>query len=187
MLTVGIDEVGRGCWAGPVVAAAVLLGNPIDGLKDSKVLSRTQRHRLNLIVQENALDIGIGWATPNDVDTIGLTASVALAMRSALSQLKHPYQQIIIDGNYNFLQENPMTKTLPKADTLIPAVSAASIVAKTARDNYMISIAHKQYPLYRFDKHVGYGTVLHSALLQLHGVCDLHRMSYKPVKALAEA
>ena len=183
--TVGIDEVGRGCWAGPVVAGAVVLDKPIAGLKDSKQLSKRQREKLAVEIKLWASAIGIGWVEPAEVDEIGLTAAVGLAMRRALEQISLTHDEIIIDGNFNFLSEDPRAKAIIKADNSVPAVSAASIVAKVARDNYMAQIA-AQYPDYGFEKHVGYGTALHLERLKLHGVSDLHRRSFKPVQALLQ-
>lgn len=185
MVTVGIDEVGRGCWAGPVVAGAVILGKPIDGLKDSKKLSKRQREKLAIEIKLWAEAIGIGWVQPAEVDEIGLTAAVGLAMRRALEQISLNYNQIIIDGNFNFLADNPKAQAVIKADDSVPSVSAASIIAKVARDQYMAEIA-AQYPDYGFDKHVGYGTALHLAQLKLHGISDLHRRSFKPIQALIQ-
>jgi ribonuclease HII len=185
MVSVGIDEVGRGCWAGPVVAGAVILDEPISGLKDSKKLSKKQRARLASEIHVSALAVGIGWVQPAEVDEIGLSAAVGLAMQRALKQILVGYDEIIIDGNFNFLPDNPKAKAIIKADTSVPAVSAASIVAKVARDNFMAEISAK-YPGYGFEKHVGYGTALHLEKLKLHGVSDLHRRSFKPVQALLQ-
>jgi ribonuclease HII len=184
-MIVGIDEVGRGCWAGPLVAGAVILGQPISGLKDSKQLSKKQRAQMAAEIKLQALAIGLGWVSPGEIDEIGLTAAVGLAMRRALKQIALGYDEIIIDGNFNFLPENPKVKTLVRADASVPCVSGASIVAKVARDNYMRDIT-KQYPNYAFDRHVGYGTALHLERLKLHGVSDLHRRSFKPVQALIQ-
>lgn len=184
-LTVGIDEVGRGCWAGPVVAGAVILGNPIAGLADSKLLSKKQRERLSADIQAQAIAIGLGWVSPAEIDEIGLTAAVGLAMRRALEPITIDYDEIIIDGNFNFLPHEPKVKTIIKADNSVPAVSAASIAAKVARDNYMAEIAGS-YPDYGFERHVGYGTALHLAKLKLHGISDLHRRSFKPIRALVQ-
>jgi ribonuclease HII len=183
MVTVGIDEVGRGCWAGPVVAGAVILSEPIAGLKDSKLLSKRQREKLTVEIELMATSIGIGWVSPEELDEVGLSAAVKQAMQRALDQINMTYDSIIIDGNYNFLPENPKSKAIIKADATVPAVSAASIIAKVARDNYMAKAALK-YPDYSFEKHVGYGTALHLEKLKLHGVCDLHRRSFKPIKLL---
>jgi ribonuclease HII len=185
MIIAGIDEVGRGCWAGPLVAAAVILAEPIDGLRDSKKLSRQQRERLAAEIRVSAPAVCLGWVEVAEVDALGLTAAVGLAMRRALEQVDIDYDQIIIDGNFNFLVDNPKARAIIKADASVAAVSAASIVAKVARDDFMRQIVAK-YPDYGFDKHVGYGTALHLKQLKLHGVSDLHRRSFKPVQALLQ-
>lgn len=184
-MIVGIDEVGRGCWAGPLVAGAVLLQQEVAGLKDSKKLSKQQRERLSQAVYDSGAAIGLGWVTPAEVDDLGLTSAVRLAMKRAVEQITVAYEEIIIDGNLNFLADLPNTSCLIKADDLIPAVSAASIVAKVARDQYMEKIAIV-YPGYGFEKHVGYGTAVHLAGLQQLGVSDIHRRSFKPIKALLQ-
>jgi ribonuclease HII len=185
MITVGIDEVGRGCWAGPVVAGAVILHKPIVGLKDSKLLSKKQRVSLATKIHDLAEAVGIGWVEPAEVDALGLTAAVRLAMERALQQIKADYDELIVDGNYNFFAGNPKARAVIKADALFPAVSAASIVAKVARDDYMAEAA-KLHPNYGFEKHVGYGTKLHIEMLKAHGVSDIHRLTYKPIRALLE-
>ncbi|MDB5169655.1 MAG: putative Ribonuclease [Candidatus Saccharibacteria bacterium] len=184
-MIVGIDEVGRGCWAGPLVAGAVLLQTEIPGLKDSKKLSKLQRERLAAAVYDSDAVVGIGWVTPAEVDQMGLTIAVRTAMERALVQITVEYEEVIIDGNLNFLAHLPKTRELIKADDLVPAVSAASIVAKVARDNYMAELA-KLYPGYGFEKHVGYGTALHLAGLQQLGISDMHRKSFKPIRALLQ-
>src|SRR5687767_6535216 len=115
-MIVGIDEVGRGCWAGPLVAGAVVLRARISGLKDSKKLSRQQRERLDIIIRKRALAIGLGWVTPQEVDALGLTGAVRLAMERAMAEIQVPYDEIIIDGNYNFLKSNSKSRCLVKAD-----------------------------------------------------------------------
>ena len=184
MITVGIDEVGRGCWAGPLVAGAVILATPIAGLKDSKKLSAKRRSELAVLIYAHAAAVGIGWVWPHEIDELGLTKSVALAMRRAVEQITSSYDEVIIDGNINYLPDIPGTVAVIKADDTVAVVSAASIAAKVARDRYMIDIAAAEYPLYGFERHVGYGTTLHVAALQQYGSCALHRMSYKPIKAL---
>jgi len=185
-MIVGIDEVGRGCWAGPVVAGAVLLTQPVAGLKDSKKLSARQREKLAAAVYASGAAVGLGWVTPAEVDDVGLTQAVRLAMERALEQIAVPNQEIIIDGNLNFLAHVPRSSALIKADDSVPAVSAASIVAKVARDAYMAELA-VQFPQYGFEKHVGYGTALHRAALLEHGVSEHHRKSYKPIRVLLQA
>jgi ribonuclease HII len=184
-MIVGIDEVGRGCWAGPLLAGAVVLSNPISGLRDSKKLSKRQRESLAPMIMEQAFMVGIGWVSAQEVDKLGLTAAVRLAMQRALQQIRIPYDKIIIDGSYNFLSDNPKASTLVKADNLIPAVSAASIIAKVTRDRYMAELG-KQFPAYGFERHVGYGTAQHLAALKEYGVILHHRTSYKPVAALVQ-
>lgn len=182
MITVGIDEVGRGCWAGPLVAGAVILGGPIAGLRDSKKLSKKQRERLTAEIEASAAAVGLGWVWPVEIDAIGLTEAVRTAMHRALQQIEVAYDEIIIDGNFNFFPDDAMAKAVIKADDSVPAVSAASIIAKVARDNYMVELDEK-YAGYGFASHVGYGTAAHSAALKLLGVSDLHRKSYKPIQA----
>lgn len=185
MLTVGVDEVGRGCWAGPVVAGAVLLREPIPGLKDSKLLSKKRRDEMAIIIKKEALATGLGWVDAQTIDRVGITTAVKMAMEQALQQIEAAYDEVVIDGHLNFLAEVPKTRALIKADNLVPAVSAASILAKVARDDYMSEIA-TSYADYGFAQHVGYGTALHLERLKLHGVSDLHRQSFKPIKALLQ-
>lgn len=182
MIVVGIDEVGRGCWAGPVVAGAVILHSEIPGLADSKVLSKQKRAILADQIYARA-EVGLGWVAPIEVDSLGLTGAVGLAMRRAIQEITVLYDQVIIDGNYNFLAHDPKAVAIVKADSTIPAVSAASIVAKVARDTYMQQLGGK-YEQWQFDKHVGYGTTLHRMLLEQYGISDIHRRSYKPIQAL---
>lgn len=184
MIIVGVDEVGRGCWAGPLVAGAVALRGVIPGLADSKKLSAKRRQSLNTLIYQQA-DCGLGWVTPSEVDQLGLTAAVRAAMERAVAALSQRYDEIIIDGNYNFLAQLPGTRALIKADDTVPAVSAASIIAKVARDTFMTEQA-ALFPAYGFEKHVGYGTSLHIAALQQYGPCKIHRMSYKPIRALLD-
>ena len=179
-MIVGIDEVGRGCLAGPLVAGAVLLEKPIAGLRDSKLLSRKRREELDIIIRQEALALGLGWVTARELDRLGMTKAVRLAMRRALSFITQPYERIIIDGNFNFLRTVPKTEVLIRADDLIPAVSAASIIAKVARDRYMIEAAEK-HTKYGFESNVGYATLEHRMALQQHGICALHRRSFRPV------
>lgn len=183
-MTVGIDEVGRGSWAGPLVAAAVALKQPISGLADSKILSKKERQILDKQIRSKSI-FGLGWITPKQVDSLGLTRAVSLAMRKALYNLGTGYDKVIIDGNYNFLYNLPKTQAIIKADLTISEVSAASIIAKVARDDYMIKIA-KKYPGYYFEKHVGYGTRQHLTAIKRYGITPLHRCSYRPIQTVLE-
>jgi ribonuclease HII len=182
-MIVGVDEVGRGCLAGPLVAGAVLLDKPIRGLRDSKKLTKLQRQRLDVLIREKAIAFGLGWVSAEELDTLGLTEAVRTAMRRAVAAITVPYDKIIIDGNYNFLVDLPLSECLIKADDLVPAVSAASILAKVARDAYMTEIA-KDFPGYQFESHVGYGTAFHRQALSELGMCALHRRSFAPIRAM---
>lgn len=183
MVTLGIDEVGRGCWAGPLVVGAVILERKIPGLTDSKQLSKKRRIELDKQIRESAKFVGLGWVEPKEIDRLGLTASMKLAIERALKRAPK-VDQIIIDGNVNYLAENPNAIAQIKADQAEPAVSAASIVAKVARDGYMSDVA-KSHPDFGFEKHAGYGTALHKHAIQTHGLTPLHRRSFKPIRALS--
>ena len=183
-MILGIDEVGRGPWAGPLVVGAVVLGDAaIEGLTDSKKLTKKKRDALDILIRENAAGFGLGWVTAIEIDDIGLSAALRLATIRAVEQVKAPYHEIIIDGTINFLKETSKGKyvtTLPKADLLIQSVSAASIIAKVARDNYM-ALQDEVYPGYSFAKHVGYGTAVHRYSIEKLGVTPLHRLSFAPL------
>jgi ribonuclease HII len=185
--TLGIDEVGRGPWAGPLVVGAVLLGDTvIEGLTDSKKLSRTKRELLAAQIIERAAAHGIGWVEPAEIDDLGLSEALKLATRRAVEQITVPYHEIIIDGTINFLAETgkgPYVTTMKKADLLIASVSAASIIAKVARDDYMAEQG-ELYPQYGFKNHVGYGTANHRKAIEKHGVTPLHRRSFAPIAAI---
>lgn len=188
-MTVGIDEVGRGCWAGPLVAAAVILppdffsGNGTMKMRDSKKMTKRQREIAAGLIKKQALAIGVGWVWPEAIDSAGITQAVKTAMTQALAAIELQYDEIIVDGNINYFADNSKARAIIKADDLIPSVSAASIIAKVARDNYMSELA-VSYPGYGFEKHVGYGTAQHIRALRELGVTETHRKSYKPIKAL---
>jgi ribonuclease HII len=175
----GIDEVGRGAWAGPLVIGAVILNHPIKGLTDSKLLTIQKRQELAEEIVDKAEFVGLGWAEPAEIDSFGLSAAHVLACRRAVRKAPE-CSQVIIDGNFNYLSDYPNVRCQIKADLTVPAVSAASIVAKVARDKYMAQQA-SIYKNYGFDSHVGYGTRLHIESLRKIGVCNLHRKSYKPI------
>lgn len=183
-MILGIDEVGRGPWAGPLVVGAVVLGNtPIEGLTDSKKLTKKRRDELSAEIRKKAAAVGLGWVSASEIDSIGLSEALKLATRYAVEQITVPYHEIIIDGTINFLTDTTKghyVTTLKKADLLISSVSAASIVAKVARDTYMEEQG-SMYPEYGFASHVGYGTARHRAAIEAHGVTPLHRLSFAPL------
>jgi len=174
---IGIDEVGRGSLAGPLLVCAVRLNKPIDGLKDSKLLSANKRLALSTIIKQNA-DIGYGWIDAATIDDLGLSESLKLASAKAIQDINPvPKEEIIIDGNINFLPDLNCT-CLPKADNLYPQVSAASIVAKVARDQYMQKLA-KKYPSYGLELHVGYGTKMHIESIKIFGEISFYETCYR--------
>jgi ribonuclease HII len=180
-MIVGIDEVGRGAWAGPLVVGAVLLGGvTIDGLTDSKLLTKKQRIALDLEIRQKALGVGVGWVSARQIDQIGLTAALKLAAARAIMHIRHEYHEIIVDGTIALIND-PRVTLLKKADLLIPSVSAASIVAKVARDNYMKHL-DQIFPGYKFAGHVGYGTAVHRQAIADQGVTPLHRLSFAPLQ-----
>lgn len=178
---IGIDEVGRGSWAGPLVVGAVILDQEIVGIADSKTIDKKRRREIAQTIRQRCVAASTGWVSPAEVDELGLTKATTLAINRAIEDIKI-YDCIIIDGSINFLKENLKAFNVIKADALVPAVSAASIVAKVARDEYMAEQA-LIYPDYGFDSHVGYGTARHKKALIDYGITSLHRKSYKPVKA----
>ncbi len=187
-MILGIDEVGRGPWAGPLVVGAVVLGGTtIEGLTDSKKLSKKRRDALDIEIREKAAGFGLGWVPADEIDRIGLSQALKFATRMAVEQIKVPYSEIIIDGTVNFLAETGKGKyvtTMKKADLLVPSVSAASIIAKVARDNYMEQ-QDEIYSGYGFKNHVGYGTAAHIAAIDKLGITPLHRLSFAPLKKYA--
>lgn len=198
MALLGIDEVGRGPLAGPLVVGAVILPEAPQPwhseLKDSKKLTAKKRTALSQLITTEAIT-GLGWVPAAELDQLGISGALRLATRRAVEQAQNqakashtPFSEIIIDGKVNFLDGTPLAKhtsTLIKADAKIPAVSAASIIAKVARDQYMIDLATK-YPLYHFDQHVGYGTRAHVQAIYQYGLTPEHRKSFEPCKSLAE-
>lgn len=183
-MILGIDEVGRGCWAGPLVVGAVVLnGAEIEGLTDSKKLTKKRRETLYDEIMTSSAGVGLGWMSAEEVDRHGLLWCLREGTKRAVQAIRVPYHEIIIDGTINFLSETSKGKyvtTLPKADLLIPSVSAASIVAKVARDRYMAE-QDEDYPGYGFGGHVGYGVKKHREAIDALGVTPLHRVSFAPL------
>lgn len=183
-MILGIDEAGRGPWAGPLVVGAVVLGCEIDGLNDSKKLTKKRREQLELEILEKAQAAATGWVTAAELDDVGMSEALRLATRRAVEQIAVPYHEIIIDGTVNFLRDTSkggFVTTLPKADALIPSVSAASIIAKVARDRYMTELGEK-HPEYGFKSHAGYGVAKHREAIERIGVIDEHRLSFAPLQ-----
>jgi ribonuclease HII len=183
----GIDEVGRGPLAGPVVAAAVILRprRPIEGVADSKTLSAEERSRLSLRIRREALCFGIGWADQIEIDALNILQATFLAMRRALLAMTLVPDHVLVDGNrlpsLNGLGKVLTARAIIDGDATEPAISAASILAKTARDSYMNQM-DAVYPAYSFATHKGYATKHHQRQLALHGPCPLHRRSFEPVR-----
>lgn len=188
-ITIGIDEVGRGPWAGPLLVSAVALdmNRSYDGLADSKKLTKKRRQRESIYIKQQALGIGLGWVNVNELDCLGMTKALKLGARRAYKQIDQNIRiaarHIVIDGNINILDDDHAT-VLVKADAKVQAVSAASIVAKVARDNYMLRLG-QLYPGYGFERHSGYGTRAHLEALRKYGaIPGIHRISFAPIKKL---
>ncbi|MEZ2720966.1 ribonuclease HII [Paenalcaligenes hominis] len=181
----GVDEAGRGPLAGPVFAAAVILDpkQPIAELMDSKKLSAKKRDDLALQIKEHALAWCIASASTEEIDTLNILQATMLAMRRACAQLALKPELILIDGNRVPTELTAPARAVIKGDDLVPAISAASILAKTARDAACM-VMHEQYPHYGFEQHKGYGTKLHKERLLQYGPCPEHRRSFAPVRDL---
>ena len=198
-MILGIDEVGRGPYAGPLVIGACILGDWqnsentewIEKLTDSKKLSAKRRDELYVLIKEKALATATGWVSSAEIDEVGLSEALRLATRRAVEQIqktKVPFSEIIIDGTMNFLAGTKLEKyvsTLKKGDFLVKEISAASILAKVERDKYMVEL-DAVYPEYGFGKHVGYGTAAHQKAMEEFGLTPEHRRSFRPVREIAE-
>ena len=198
-MILGIDEVGRGPYAGPLVIGACILGDWqnsenaewIEKLTDSKKLSAKRREELYVLIKEKALATATGWVSSTEIDEVGLSEALRLATRRAVEQIQKtrvPFSEIIIDGTMNFLVGTKLEKyvsTLKKGDFLVKEISAASILAKVERDKYMAEL-DAIYPEYGFGKHVGYGTAAHQKAMEEFGLTPEHRRSFSPVREIAE-
>ena len=198
-MILGIDEVGRGPYAGPLVIGACVLGDWqnsedaewIEKLTDSKKLSAKRREELYVLIKEKALAAATGWVSSAEIDEVGLSEALRLATRRAVEQIqktKVPFSEILIDGTMNFLVGTKLEKyvsTLKKGDFLVKEISAASILAKVERDKYMTEL-DAVYPEYGFGKHVGYGTAAHQKAMEEFGLTPEHRRSFRPVREIAE-
>ena len=183
-LIAGVDEAGRGPLAGAVFAAAVILSpkRPIAGLADSKKLSAKKREFLFDEIRRHALSWAIASASVEEIDAINILQASLLAMRRAVDALEITPDAIVVDGLYCPKVGMPAT-AIVKGDSKVATISAASILAKVARDRDML-VLHAQYPEYGFDRHKGYPTAAHVAALERHGVSRVHRRSYAPVAKL---
>ena len=180
----GVDEAGRGPLAGPVYAAAVILdaAHPIAGLADSKKLSESKRNRLAEEIRRHATAWAIATASAEEIDEINILQASLLAMQRAVAALPVRPQEVLVDGLYCPESGIP-SRAIVKGDSSVASISAASILAKTARDAAMLEM-HEIYPQYGFDAHKGYPTAAHLAALRLHGITPEHRKSFRPVREL---
>lgn len=187
-LVAGVDEVGRGPLAGPVVAAAVILDDerPVKGLRDSKALSPLRRERLFDEIMARALCVSIAEASVDEIDRLNILQATMLAMQRAVTGLRLPPARVLVDGNRLPVLKVP-AQAIVKGDALVPAISAASIVAKVHRDRWCVGL-HDRFPGYGFDGHKGYPTADHLQALRALGPCPEHRRSFAPVRqALMQA
>lgn len=196
-MILGIDEVGRGPWAGPLVVGAVILGGAeIEGLNDSKKLTKKRREALDRVIREQAVTWALGWVSARELDDVGMSQALRLATRRAVKQIQAQckeknlaFDEIIIDGTVNFLADTALEQyvtVMAKADGLIPSVSAASIIAKVARDQYMTE-QNVAYPGYGFASNAGYGVAKHRAAIERLGVTPLHRLSFAPLQKYVDS
>jgi len=190
-LVAGLDESGRGSWAGPVVAGAVILplGNDgleqaLDGVRDSKQLSPSERERLYGVIRAKALAVGVGMVSPDQIDKLGIVPATKEAMALAIAQLPSPPDFLLVDFLGLPRLDYPQ-KSIVHGDALSFSIAAASIVAKVSRDRFMVEL-DGQHPGYGFASHKGYGTPQHRAALDLLGPCPIHRFSYAPVIAATQ-
>jgi ribonuclease HII len=182
----GVDEAGRGPLAGPVTAAAVMLdpARPIDGLRDSKTLTAAARERLAGAIRERAAAWCVAEASVEEIDQLNILQATMLAMQRAVAGLGRAPDEVMVDGNRcpNWAWRS---QAVVKGDDKVAAIAAASILAKTARDQFMCRL-HDDYPAYGFAQHMGYGTAAHLAALKAHGACPQHRRSFAPVKLVLD-
>jgi ribonuclease HII len=183
-LVAGVDEAGRGPLAGPVVAAAVILDerHPIQGLADSKKLTVLRRERLFDEIRAKALCCSIAEASVEEIDRLNILQATLVAMRRAVAGLRLKPNKVLVDGN-RLPTLDVLAEAIVGGDALVPAISAASILAKVHRDRWCLTL-DQQYPQYGFAQHKGYGTAAHLAALRAHGPCAQHRTSFRPVAEL---
>lgn len=183
-LVAGADEAGKGSWAGPMVAAAVILDSKIKikGIKDSKLLRAPEREKIFAEITKQSLSYGVGQVSAAEIDKIGISQANVLAITRALKNLNPQPDYILIDA-VKMKYESIETNSVIDGDYKITSIAAASIVAKVTRDKIMETL-DEQYPKYSFKQHKGYGTNHHFHMLNQHGICDIHRKSFRPMKDL---
>lgn len=187
----GLDEAGRGCLAGPVVAAAVMLPltgplstllETLEGVRDSKQMTAAARERFFTLIQQHALAVSVGVGSVALIDRRNILQATKQAMKDALARLSPPPQALLLDALT--LSDIPLPqRSIIKGDARCLSIAAASVIAKVTRDRLML-LLHQEYPAYGFDQHKGYGTALHLAALQTYGATPHHRQSFAPVRAL---
>ena len=186
-LICGVDEAGRGPLAGPVCAAAVVFsmrGRTPAGISDSKALSGRRRERLAIAIKETALAWSVAWASVEEIDRLNILQASLLAMRRAVESLSCAPDEVLVDGLHCPRLSIP-ARAIVKGDAKVTVIAAASILAKTERDAEMRRL-HLRFPQYGFDRHKGYPTAAHLEALRRHGVCEVYRCSFRPVRQLLE-
>jgi ribonuclease HII len=188
---IGVDEVGRGTWAGPVAAGAVCLPHDradlmhvLEGVRDSKQMTPRQRERLVDRIKDTAVAWGIGSATSAEIDAYGIVPATRLAMQRALENTKLQPDYLLLDSIKWIASADIPYQSIVRGDTLSLSIASASVLAKVWRDDYMRQV-DKSYPVYLFGQHKGYGTAKHAAALHQYGACDEHRRSFAPLRHLA--
>lgn len=182
----GIDEAGRGAWAGPVMAGAVILPidldllNIMDGVRDSKQMTPLERDRMAAIIMDQALCWSVGSADHQEIDQLGILPATRLAMERAIMDLSVKPQYLLLDYVWLPRQMTPQ-QSMPKGDIHSLSIASASILAKVFRDRWMTTEASEKYPVYGFDQHKGYGTQLHQSRLEEFGPCEIHRKTFHPI------
>lgn len=187
LIEAGCDEAGRGCLAGPVFAAAVILpatfSHPL--LNDSKQVTKQHRNELRIVIEESALAYAVASVDNDEIDKINILKATFKAMHMAIDKLKKKPQLLLIDGNRFYTYKKIPHRCIIKGDSIYTSIAAASILAKTYRDEFMLNL-HKKFPQYGWDNNKGYGTALHREAIEKYGQCDHHRKSFHCKKAQPE-
>lgn len=180
----GVDEVGRGAWAGPLVAAAVIMPTKprLRGIRDSKQLTPNKRLQFSAAIKNIAIDWALGVVTAQEIDVKGITEANALAMERAIQKLHHTPEHVLVDA-FRFFRGSMSFTAIDHGDALVYSIAASSIIAKVARDQMMCQY-HFSFEQYGFAKHKGYGTIAHIAALKRYGISSLHRKSFQPIKLM---